>query len=292
MRCEDFREISDSFLSGELLVETNHEVVRHLEDCQSCRSKFEAQKIFREKLQSAVVNAPDTQINQDFAFRLRSELKKDFVEEISKTSFLQSFFSLKVLTTATALIFLTLTIGLVFLANSKKDEPLAKQKTENSTADLQKNEDLNAMWQKIADQAIGDHQHCGLDKMTSWLKNVNKETAKKIDFRENILQKATFNSSEPMKLMQVHDCIFDGRIFTHAIIKIGNRTVSVLLTETDLASKMNKNGETDSTINCQKQTGFQIASFVGLNKAVFVISDLPESENLDLARSLSNVMQS
>ena len=34
MRCEDFREIADSFLSDELLVETNHEVVRHLEDCE------------------------------------------------------------------------------------------------------------------------------------------------------------------------------------------------------------------------------------------------------------------
>ena len=95
-----------------------------------------------------------------------------------------------------------------------------------------------------------------------------------------------------MKLLHVHDCIFDGRTFTHAVIQIGNRTVSVLLTESELASKLNKNGEPDSTINCQKQTGFQVASFVGLNKAVFVISDLPEAENLNLARSLSNVMHS
>ncbi|MEO6587759.1 MAG: hypothetical protein ABIP06_00395 [Pyrinomonadaceae bacterium] len=290
MKCEDFREIADSFLSDELLVETNHEVVRHLEDCESCRIEFETQKVFREELRSAVIKAPDAQISPIFMARLRSELEKDFVQDEVQTNFWQSIFSLKVLMTSTALILLTVTIGLILLANGKKDEPLSKIETIKTIAPPDEN--LDAMWQKISDQAIGDHQHCGLDKMKNWLKDANKETAEKIDFRERILQKAAFDSSAPIKLLEVHDCIFDGRIFTHAIIKIGNRTVSVLLTDTELASKMNKNGQSDSTINCQKQTGFQIASFVGFKKAVFVISDLPEAENLNLARSLSNAMQS
>lgn len=290
MRCEDFREIADSFLSGELLVETNHEVVRHLEDCESCRSEFEAQKIFREKVRNAVINAPDAQINPIFTARLRSELKKDFGQDEVQINFWQSIFSLKVLMTSAALILLTVTAGLVFLADRQKTEPLSKIETIKTAA--LPNESPEAMWQKISDQAIGDHQHCGLEKMKYWLKEADNETAKKIEFKKNILQKAAFNPSEPMKLLHVHDCIFDGRVFTHAVIKIGRRTVSVLLTDTDLVSKMKTDGKTDSAINCRKQTGFQIASFVGLNKAVFVISDLPEPENLELARSLSNVMQS
>lgn len=292
MRCEDFREIADTFLSDELLVETNHEVVHHLEDCEICRSEFETRKVFRDKVQSALINAPDAQINPAFAARLRSELKKDLVTDSVQKNFWQSIFSLKILMTSAALIILTLTIGLVFLANSNKEVPLVATETKNNKTDSVPDENLDAMWQKISDQAIGDHQHCGLEKLNSWFKEANKETAKKIDFREHILQKADFNPSEPMKLLHVHDCIFDGRIFTHAVIRIGNRTVSVLMTDTELVSKMNKNGQTDSTINCQKQTGFQIASFIGFNKAVFVISDLPEPQNLDLARSLSNVMQS
>ncbi|MGI9056931.1 MAG: anti-sigma factor family protein [Pyrinomonadaceae bacterium] len=290
MRCEDFREITDSFLSGELLVETNHEVVRHQENCESCRKELETQKMFRAKLRNAVINAPDVQINPAFAANLRSKLQKDFVNKDVQPNFWQTIFSLKVFATSAALILLTLTIGLVFLANSRKYEPVLQVKSIQTESTP--NENLDAMWQKISDQAIGDHQHCGLEKMNKWKKDADKETAKKIDFRENILQKASFNATEPMKLLQVHDCIFDGRVFTHAIIQIGNRTVSVLLTESEPASKLNKNGEPDSTINCQKQTGFQVASFTGLNKAVFVISDLPEADNLNLARSLSNVMQS
>ncbi|CAN5668345.1 hypothetical protein BH20ACI4_BH20ACI4_15300 [soil metagenome] len=294
MRCEDFREISDSFLSGELLVETNHEVVSHLEICESCRKELETQKVFREKLRSAVVNASDTQINPVFAANLRSQLKKDFVKENVQPNFWRGAFSLKVLTASFAALLLTAAItGFVFLADNKTEKTISQNQSNeiNSPTD----ENLSAMWQKIAYQAIGDHRHCGLEKMDYWQKTAAQESAKKINFRENFLQKAAFSSSEEMKLLHVHDCIYDGRNFTHAVIQIGKQTVSVLLTETEIASEANKNsrdGEPDSAIICQKQTGFQIASFAGASKAVFVISDLPEAENLNLARSLSNVMNS
>ena len=174
--------------------------------------------MFREKVRSAVINAPDAQINPAFAARLRSELKKDLITESAEKNFWQSIFSLKILMTSAALIILTLTIGLVFLANSNKMFRLPKLKLKKIKADSVPDENLDAMWQKISDQAIGDHRHCGLEKLNFWFKEANKETAKKIDFREHILQKAAFTPTEPMKLLHVHDCIFDGRIFTHAVI--------------------------------------------------------------------------
>ena len=187
MRCEDFREITDSFLSGELLVETNHEVVRHRENCESCRKELETQKLFREKLRNAVISAPDAQINPAFAANLRSELKKDFVKKEVQPNFWRGVFSLKVLTTAAALLFVTFAIGIIFIANGKKAAPVLQTKSiaDESAPD----ENLTAMWQKISAQAIGDHQHCGLDKMDLWQKNKDKETPKKIEFRENICKK-------------------------------------------------------------------------------------------------------
>ncbi len=294
MRCENFREIADSFLNSELLVETNHEVVRHLENCEDCRKEFEAQKIFREKLRSAIVNAPDAQINPAFAANLRSQLRKDFVKENVQPNFWQNIFSVKVMTASFASLLLVSAItAFVFLANNENGKTISQNQSSeiNSPTD----ENLSEMWQKIAYQAIGDHRHCGLEKMDNWQKTAEQESAKKTNFRQAFLQKASFSPSEEMKLLHVHDCIYDGRNFTHAVIQIGRRTVSVLLTETEIASEANKNsrgGEPDSAIICQKQTGFQIASFTGASKAVFVISDLPEAENLNLARSLSNVMNS
>lgn len=292
MRCKDFREIADSFLSGELLVETNHEAIRHLEKCESCRKELETQKTFRERLQNAVINAPDAQINPAFAANLRSRLRKSIEDENVQPNFWRGAFSLKILTVSFSALLLTAAIaGFVFVENNE-NEKTASHENQNLISSP-KNENLTVMWQKIAYQAIGDHRHCGLEKMDYWHKTSAQESVKKADFRERIFQKAAFNSSEEMKLLHVHDCMYDGRNFTHAVIQIGRRTVSILLTETELASETNKSsrsGEPDSAIICQKQTGFQIASFSGANKAVFVISDLPEAENLNLARSLSNAM--
>ena len=40
--CEKIRGYLDSYISNELLVETNHEVLRHLEGCPDCREELEA----------------------------------------------------------------------------------------------------------------------------------------------------------------------------------------------------------------------------------------------------------
>ena len=38
MECRDVREMADSFLGEELLTETNHEILRHLDTCPVCRA--------------------------------------------------------------------------------------------------------------------------------------------------------------------------------------------------------------------------------------------------------------
>jgi len=40
MNCRDVREVGDSFLCQELLTETNHEILRHLDSCPSCRTEI------------------------------------------------------------------------------------------------------------------------------------------------------------------------------------------------------------------------------------------------------------
>jgi len=52
--CLKFRELFDSYVSGELLVETNHELIRHLNECPTCRREVTA----REALRQALVNMP------------------------------------------------------------------------------------------------------------------------------------------------------------------------------------------------------------------------------------------
>ena len=75
MQCYDFREIACLFLDDELLVETNHEVIRHLEACAECRRELAARRDIRVKLRAAVLSAPKLQMSEAFIARLRLELQ-------------------------------------------------------------------------------------------------------------------------------------------------------------------------------------------------------------------------
>jgi hypothetical protein len=47
MQCRDARELLDSFLAQELLVETNHELLRHVSGCPDCKSDLDTRARLR-----------------------------------------------------------------------------------------------------------------------------------------------------------------------------------------------------------------------------------------------------
>jgi anti-sigma factor RsiW len=55
MQCREFREIADSYLSNELMVETNPRVIAHLEQCAECRQELKARRELRGKLREAFI---------------------------------------------------------------------------------------------------------------------------------------------------------------------------------------------------------------------------------------------
>ena len=64
MNCRDVRDVADSFLGEELLTETNHEILRHLGTCPSCRSEIEAlhAPLFKTIFKDSVLTATDTRV--------------------------------------------------------------------------------------------------------------------------------------------------------------------------------------------------------------------------------------
>ncbi|MGH9668259.1 MAG: zf-HC2 domain-containing protein, partial [Bryobacteraceae bacterium] len=51
--CDKIRRYLDSYLSNELLVETNHEVLRHLDSCPACAEELERKIRARNVLRTA-----------------------------------------------------------------------------------------------------------------------------------------------------------------------------------------------------------------------------------------------
>ena len=77
MNCRDFREFMDSYLSDELLTETNHDIIRHVEECPDCRAEIEARRHVRARLRSSVRSAPDFQIASGFLRGLEDSLRAE-----------------------------------------------------------------------------------------------------------------------------------------------------------------------------------------------------------------------
>src|SRR5258706_12676022 len=74
MQCREFREIADSYLGNELIVETNHEVISHLEHCAECRRELAARRELRSQLREAFLKAPENQMSEEFGQRLSARL--------------------------------------------------------------------------------------------------------------------------------------------------------------------------------------------------------------------------
>ena len=72
--CRQMRELMDSYISGELTVESNHDVLRHVERCEACRSELERRERMGALLIESFGAAPDATA---FGARLTQALDRE-----------------------------------------------------------------------------------------------------------------------------------------------------------------------------------------------------------------------
>jgi anti-sigma factor RsiW len=74
MDCRAVRELADSFLGDELLVETNHHILRHLATCPICRDDVATRRAWRTAVRQAFDGAPKLDPSAEFVVQLRRML--------------------------------------------------------------------------------------------------------------------------------------------------------------------------------------------------------------------------
>lgn len=259
MNCKDFKEIADSYLSDELAVETNHEVFKHLETCASCRQTLAVRREVRDQTRAAFKNAPELQINPAFAVGLKEKLREASEGQKSR-------FNWKIFAPAFAGLLIAAIFGFALLYNRPQTD-VALQKY------------LVEMSQK----AIGDHKYCALEKLKYWEANAGKVSAEKAVFVKPL-------QTESTEILEAHDCIFEDKIFTHYILRRDEKIISVLKIASE--NSLQTNSEIDDSIICEREEGLQTARFQSSENLIFVISDMTETENLSLARTLSDALRS
>ncbi|MEZ5428710.1 MAG: zf-HC2 domain-containing protein [Pyrinomonadaceae bacterium] len=278
MKCQDFRELIDSYLSDELLTETNHEVLRHLEQCAGCREVTRDRRIFRERLRSAVQNCQDFQICEKFNANLYESLKQTALPPRSiKKSFWGGRFSLAAATAAAAGLLVIAAVGVLFLGYSGSDfDPKVEVSDEMQDPQM-------IYFQALA---LGDHRKCALEhRIGQRPEDIDLSEPQYAGLKEGV-QIPLKNKFGRCELIDAHICRYQGHDFTHLVFKPEGRTMSVLILELSEGEQLKESGI------AKLSTGdFQIARFDVEHKAVFVVSDLPEQENFSAAETVETPLR-
>ena len=298
MNCKDFREIADSYLSDELLVETNHDVLRHLETCADCRRELAARRDLRDRLREAVKAAPQSQLQPNFVVKLTNDLRENYFAGQNRWNFASFIGANPVFAGVLAILLLSVSIGLLWQFRQPKNSykaakvnPQPTFETNIKTDEKSSLQVLPASFDDAENDAVEDHKNCALKFNLKEKPITLDEAAKKYGGFNKDLDKSVFvplkeTFGDQVKILEVHSCIINGRRFAHVVIKYQEHIVSVLTTKREDGADGANGAETDA-ISCQTLADLRVACFQTAKFGVFVVSDLNETDNLKIARTIA-----
>ena len=260
MNCRDVREMADSFLGEELLTETNHEILRHLDTCRSCRADIEARRRLRNALRDAFNRAPALQPSAEFQNRLRGQLRGASVRDTRLRSLSWRWFAL-----AAGVVLAVAVAGVVLMKKSV------------------------APTDALARDAVGDHQNCALKYRLVRAPVPLEEAAEQFDSAYRLLLTAPPNEIQtaagPARVTERHSCAYGAHRFGHVIMDYRGRVVSLLMAANDAAGDV----EPDAIPHVigRSMNGLSVVSVNGTHHSILLVGDLERAELTQLSRAVS-----
>lgn len=273
MNCRDFKELSESYLSDELMAETNIQLFRHLENCRDCRIELAERRKLRSSIKAAVLGSPDFQMPRRFGLQLTAQLREMALRD---SLWSRLFKTPRILVPVMAALLIAVTSGIIVLRYNS----IAEIGTAPSFS-------ITGYLAQASLIAIGNHKDCAIDHLSVWTSGSMPVKEQAAQLAETVAVPLRANYREGIEILHSHDCNFEGHEFSHVILRRDGRVVSVFFDKTEIDRNLTNDETATNSIVCEKQNGLQVASFRSNGKAVFVVSDLTEPENLQIARAIS-----
>lgn len=257
MECREVRDLADSFLSEQLLVETNHEVLRHLEGCPECRAELEARQSLRATVQRAFLNADALRMREEFARDIRGRLRASR-ESAGLMSRRRAIAAAAVATTGAG-------AGLYFFPD-----------------------DLDA----VALDSVGDHRNCAVRFRLAEPPIPLEEAEKRYGawygrFLDTPPAELAL-SAGPVRVVERHACVFNGRRFAHVVLQFQGQLVSLLATEDGRWWPLLTDGFGPPSLTRHGVVdGFEVVSLTTSGHRVFVVSNLSEPTLREMGETLT-----
>ena len=298
MQCSDFRELADSYLSDELLIETNHDLIRHLESCAECRHELAARRELRNKLRKGFQQAAELQMPDEFAGELRSQLRNATL--LPSRSPFQTTLTRRVAYLAIAAS-LVIAAALGFSAiqlrlNAQRNivtEAGRETKLSPGGSGSSNSTGPALVSASLTENAIGDHRDCAINHRLKEKPVDLDEGGRSYDRAYIDLVQAVMSDGRlpgGATLVAAHSCIFNGQRFGHVILKYHDQLVSVLVTAVGAAQTSEQKAlgaSKEESITSAWSDAYRVAHFETARHAVFVVSSLREADNVAIARALA-----
>ncbi len=256
--CEKVRRHLDSYVSGELLVETTQEVLHHLESCGACRAMHDERVLVRNGVRRAVRSQ---EAPEDLMIRIRGG-----ISEAGRTPFWLRHWKMMMVAAT-----LFLAIGITAIWRLGHGEPL---------------EDTLAGVAHFARAGLADHLHCTIGR-----KYPSGFPAKaELGLREQMAAdwgplEALASRLIPSRyaLLLAHRCTAQKRRFVHLtyVDESAKRFLSVVV-----AAKSVGDETVPAGIQTDRSGAYSVAAFGGGEYVGWVVSDMAAEENRLVAAAL------
>jgi len=263
MTCANRSVALDTCLDGELSGDALRELNEHVEQCDACRTELEARRALRQTMRGAFLRSPSLGPSEAFLTRARATLLAGEKRSRPQWAGVGNWLGV-------AAAFL-LVAGLAWLVDRLPRMP-----------------GLPAAMAALSDHAAGDHRNCALHFALEEKPISLDDAARLYEPAYRGLREAVATSTPvaggQVELVEAHACVFRGRRFAHIVFRRGGRIVSLLVTPTRQDGIA---GTLTAVSPCPSSGDLKIACTTAGGYAVFVVSDMPDADNLALARLLA-----
>lgn len=263
MECREVRQLAEAFVSEQLLVETTHAVLAHLGRCPACHAEVEGLRRLRAATRSAFAGAPALAAHPEFAVALASRLRADGARQQAARTPRRLWLAIA----ASVL----LVVGAGFGWREWSASGILA----------------------LLHDAVGDHRFCALTFKLAEAPIPLEEAARRYGGVNGLLKtvepSTTTLTGGPMRILERHSCVFDGRRFAHIVLRYKDETVSLLVTDDPrpgvaLWGELARASETPTGLPVID--GFHVASFRGARHVVFVVSSLNDDDVQEVTQAM------
>jgi anti-sigma factor RsiW len=279
--CERIRKYLDAYVSDELMVETNHEVLRHIEGCPACAAEVDARVRLRSRLKAAV-NAQG--VPPELQVRVREHIRSSQHSTWASFSWLGAGWPRWA---GAAAAVLTVAGGLWIGVSPEKLPELSDRQGQSAYFSR-----VSANLAAILKVGLGDHIHCAIfRKYSKDPPAVEKMETELGPAYAGLLPVVRASVPEGFKVVLAHQCSYNGRRFVHLTLEKDGRLLSLVVARKQTGESLDGLAPTAAASGVriyQSAAGrYQVAGFEAGNFFAYVVSELKNKENLEIAENVA-----